>query len=63
MTREKRGDKFGNKDRNKARPQNERPSTRGTSALETKKTRSQDFKREQKRTQFEGCELNDHYDA
>ena len=53
-TREKRGDEFGNEDRNKARPQNERPSTRGPSALETKKTRSQDLKRERKRTRFEG---------
>ena len=38
MTPEKRGDEFGNEDRTKARPQNERPSTRGTSTLETKKT-------------------------
>ena len=39
----------------KARPQNERPLTRWTSALETKKTRSQALKRE-KETRFEGCE-------
>ena len=37
MTREKRGDEFGNEDRKKARPQNERPLTRETSALNEKR--------------------------
>ena len=37
MMREKRGDEFGKEDQNKARPQNERPSTRGTSTLKKRK--------------------------
>ena len=45
-TREKEGDEFGNEDRNekKARPQNERPSIRGASALEKTKRKRLDLK-------------------